>query len=224
MTDERPEPDPTPPELDTGVAGASARREHARRKASREKRVRAKHPRIGGALLALRDDPTHETVWARGAGGEEHVAAMLTRFCKSTVVVLHDRKVPKSRANLDHIAISANGVWVIDTKRYQGKATVHAPLFGKAKLIVNGRDQTRLIHSLGKQVTLVKGATNDLEVPVHGALCFVDTDLPLLRKLTLNGYPICHPRPLAKRLNAPGPLSGREREIAVAIAALFPPA
>lgn len=34
-----------------GRAGASARREHERRKASREKRIRGKHPLFGGLLL-----------------------------------------------------------------------------------------------------------------------------------------------------------------------------
>jgi len=40
-----------PPEFDRGTAGAGARREHARRKANRERRVREKHPHLGGLML-----------------------------------------------------------------------------------------------------------------------------------------------------------------------------
>src|SRR5215217_3006119 len=119
--------EPPDPELDTGTAGASARREHDRRRANRERRVREKHPHIGGALLALRDGPTHETVWARGAAGEERVAAYLAKHLNDDVVVLHDRRIPGRRANIDHIAVAPSGVWVVDAKRYKGKVAVRKP-------------------------------------------------------------------------------------------------
>jgi hypothetical protein len=43
------------PQHDSGRAGASARREHERRKARREQAVRDRHPRIASLLLALRE-------------------------------------------------------------------------------------------------------------------------------------------------------------------------
>jgi len=46
------------------------------------------------------------------------VAAALDNCCRPEVVVLHDRAIPGSRANIDHIGIGPTGVWVIDTKRY----------------------------------------------------------------------------------------------------------
>lgn len=33
---------------------------------------------------------------------------------------VHDRRIPGSRANIDHIAVAATGVWVIDTKNATG--------------------------------------------------------------------------------------------------------
>jgi hypothetical protein len=33
--------------------------------------------------------------------------------------VLHDRAVPGSRANLDHVVIGPTGVWVVDSKAYR---------------------------------------------------------------------------------------------------------
>lgn len=57
----------------TGRAGSSARREYERRRQSRERLTRERHPRIGGLLLALRDEPQSERSWAVGAAGEEAV-------------------------------------------------------------------------------------------------------------------------------------------------------
>jgi len=216
-----------PPEFDTGTAGASARREHARRQANREKRVRDKHPRVGRLMLALGDAPTHETVWARGAGGEEHIAKFLAKYLADGVTLLHDRRIPRSRANIDHIAVAPSGVWVIDAKRYKGKVAVSRPLFGEPKLTINGRDKSKLVHGLAKQVALVKAVMVEVapEVPVHGALCFVDADLPMVTKLTFGGYPLLYAKPLAKRINAPGPLAeNRARAVAAELAQRFPSA
>jgi hypothetical protein len=40
---------------------------------------------------------------------------------------------------------------------------------------------------------------------VHGALCFLAAELPMLGTLTFHGYPVLfYPKQLAKRINAPG--------------------
>src|SRR5215212_8396342 len=132
-------------DFDGGKAGASARREAARRKANREQRVRDRHPKLGGVILALQDAPQHETSWDRGGGGEESVQESLAKRCNDGVLILHDRRIPRSRANIDHIAVAPSGVWVIDTKRYKGKVAVSRPLFGKPKLTIAGRDKTKLV-------------------------------------------------------------------------------
>lgn len=216
-----------PDDLDLGTPGASARREHARRRANRERRVRAKHPRIGGVLLAVAGDPQHEAAWARGARGEERVAEVLAKHLDDDVIVLHDRRIPGSRANIDHIAVAPSGVWVIDAKRYKGKVAVSKPLFGKAKLTIAGRDKTKLIDGLAKQVALVETVVAELapDTPVHGALCFVEADLPLVGSLSFNGYPLLYPKRLAKRINRDGPLEpSRVRSLARDLAARFAPA
>lgn len=216
--------DEEPSEFDGGTAGASARREHERRRA---KQVREKHPRLGGILLALGSEPTHETAWARGAGGEERIAESLAKHLDDGAMLLHDRRIPFSRANIEHLAIAASGVWVIDAKRYTGKVAVSKPLFGQAKPTIAGRDKSKLADGLAKQVALVETAMREIAtgVPVHGAFCLVDADLPMLGKLTFEGFPLLYPKSLAKRLNAAGPL-GRERVAAVAsnLATRFPSA
>ena len=207
-----------------GTAGSSARREGERRKARREAGVRARHPRIGGVILALQDAPQRERSWARGAGGEELVEQALAKHCPDAPV-LHDRRIPGSRANIDHIALAPSGVWVIDTKRYKGKLQVAKPLFGRPTLKVAGRDQTKLVDGLAKQVALVTAAVVALEVdiPVRGCFCFVDTELPLLGKPSINGLSIFGRRGLAKQLNTAGELSvERAVMVAEAIGERFP--
>ena len=121
--------------------------------------------------------------------------------------MLHDRRIPDSRANIDHIAVAPSGVWVIDAKRYKGKVTIDRPLLGKPRLLINRRDQTKLIDGLDRQIVLVRAAMEQIapETQTRGVLCFVDADLPLFRTLTFSGYPLLYPKRLAKRINRAGP-------------------
>jgi hypothetical protein len=137
---------------------------------------------------------------------------------------LHDRRIPGSRANIDHIAVAPSGVWVIDTKRSKGKIAVHRPLSGKAKLTINGRDKSASIDVLDEQVAVVRAVVNELapDVAVHGALCIVG-DLPLLGTLSFRGYPLLSRKALARRLNARAPLDGGQcRTLADALARQLP--
>jgi len=188
--------------------------------------VLARHPRIGSVLLALGQSPVRERNWAAGAEGEEMVAAVLERRCIDDVLVLHDRARPRSRANLDHLAVAPTGVWVIDTKRYRGKKVrVQRPLFGEARMVVGGRDQAKLVAGLARQVELVSQVVERVApgVTVRGAFCFVDADLPLLGTPDIDGFPLLGRRGLVRRLNARGPVS-RERieRIAAGLASAFP--
>lgn len=70
------EPGPHPP-ASTTAAGGSAQREYDRRSQRREATVRGRHPRLGGLLLALSNEPTSTRVWAQGAHAERAVAATL---------------------------------------------------------------------------------------------------------------------------------------------------
>jgi hypothetical protein len=72
--------------------------------------------------------------------------------------VLHDRAIPRhdgrrSRANIDHIAVAASGVWVIDAKTHQGALEIGGRAACSAhrveRLFINGRDQTKLVEGLG---------------------------------------------------------------------------
>jgi hypothetical protein len=136
------------PAIDSGVAGASTRREHERRKANREARIRTAHPRLGGLVLALSDDPQSTTAWAVGARGEELLAKRLDGLVEQGAITLHDRGIPGTQANIDHIAMAPSGVYVIDAKRYKGRPNlrVEGGLFRARtqRLFVGSRDCTKL--------------------------------------------------------------------------------
>jgi Nuclease-related domain len=155
----------------SGSAGGSAQREHDRRSAAREAAVRKRHPSLGGLILALSNDPSSTKVWAKGAKGERRVARRLDSL--DGIVALHDRRIPRSKANIDHIAIGPNGVYVIDTKRYTGRVelrrtgTVFRPATGR--LFVNGRDRTNLLEGMAKQILAVNAAA-DMPVAPHAPI------------------------------------------------------
>lgn len=220
-------------DLDLGTAGAGARRELERRRQKREAKTREAHPHIGDLLLRFQEAPQTEKAWQTGAVGEEAVASHLAKTCPD-VLVLHDRRMPRSRANIDHIAIAPSGVLVIDAKRHKGKIEVRKPWFGDAKLVIAGRDKTKLIDGLKRQVDAVRAGLAVIEqgVPVSGCFCFINPDgqaggsgIPLLRTLSIDGFPLYYPRRLSKRLNQEGPLGGEQvKVLAEALVELFPAA
>ncbi|MCK9250854.1 MAG: NERD domain-containing protein [Solirubrobacteraceae bacterium] len=190
----------------SGTAGASARREYERRREARERRVRERHPRTAALRLALTAPPQHEQAWVRGAEGEEALARELAARCDERVLLLHDRRLPGSRGNVDHLAIAPTGVWVVDAKRYRGKVEVARPWIGEARLTIGGRDRSKLVDGLRRQTDRVAELLDVAGVPVHGALFFYDAQLPVVGSLTFGGFPILRPRPLARRLSRDGPL------------------
>src|SRR5437588_449013 len=79
--------------VDAGVPGASLQAEYERRSSSRESRVRSKHPRLGGLLLAVTGEPATTTAFKVGAEGERRAAARLEELCGSDVLFLHNRRL-----------------------------------------------------------------------------------------------------------------------------------
>lgn len=212
-----------------GTAGASARREFERRQARREERIRTKHPKLGGLILALSDDPQSTTAWNSGALGEERLGQGLDARASDTIRFLHDRRVPGTRANIDHLAVTPSGVLVIDAKRYVSKRpalVVEGGLLRPRveKLTVGSRDQTKLVDGVIRQVELVSGIVGDA-TPARGYLCFLDADWPLIGgTFTVRGVDVLWPKKLYAQLAAEGPFSATVAETHALLAAALPPA
>ncbi|WAH97444.1 nuclease-related domain-containing protein [Arthrobacter sp. MMS18-M83] len=198
---EPPAEDSSPAE--SGVAGSSARREYERRKAKDEERLREKWGRLGGLAVALSDERQSTKAWDRGAVGEELLGTRLDSLATNGIAVLHDRRTPGSKANIDHIAITPGGIWVIDAKRYEGRPELKIEggiLRPRVeKLLVGRRDCSKLLDGVLKQVGLVRELVG--EVPVTGALCFVEADWPLIGgAFATRGIHVLWPKRLAKVL------------------------
>src|ERR1700683_2431630 len=111
--------------IERGQAGASIAREYQRRKRKRESRTRETHPWVGGLLLALRGTPQHESAFHQGDLGEKAVATYLEKHTASgPAIILHNRRMPGGRGDIDHLAIAPAGVFVIDAKNVKGKVRV----------------------------------------------------------------------------------------------------
>lgn len=221
--------------VDEGTAGASALREYERRHRRREEHARERLGGLGALLARVIDEPTSTKVWRQGANGEIRSAARLAKHLDGTAVrLLHDRRIPgHGQANIDHLAIGPGGVTVIDTKTHHGEIRVDriGGLFAPRRdvLLIKGRDQTRLIEGIDRQVTIVRSALRNLGVPevvIRGALCFANVDgLPLFRQLSVNDIVIDGPKPVSKLAARPGPLGIEDTErLWRALAYRFPPA
>jgi hypothetical protein len=136
------------------VAGASAQHEYERRRARRKAVDRRVLPWVaivavvllivsyivlensvpgvgwGGPLLILAlvipflGLSRQEVNWRRGAEGERIVGAALDALERSGFRSLHDRRMPRSRANIDHITVADGRAYTVDAKRYSGAIAV----------------------------------------------------------------------------------------------------
>jgi hypothetical protein len=219
--------------IDPGTAGASAQREFDRRKNKRETRIREAHPHLGGLILALSDEPQSTKAWSTGARGEELLGRRLDGLAGTDVRVLHDRRIPPTRANIDHIVISPSGVFVIDAKKYQGRPTLKVEggiIRPRVEtLMVGARNCTKLVAGVQKQVAVVESALAAAGlrlVPVRGMMCFVEADWPLIGgDFAIDGISVLWPRKAASVITMPGGIDTETRERAAqALALSFPPA
>lgn len=172
--------------------------------------MRARHPRVGGLILALSADPGSTTAWGKGADGEERLGARLDSLSSPTLSVLHDRRIPGTRANIDHIAVTSSGVWVIDAKLYSGRParrTRGGLLSAREELLtVAGRDRSKLVEGARRQVDVVERIV-DGDAPVHAVLCFIDADWPLFsRGFRVQETHVLPPRRLFSVLTEPSGL------------------
>jgi hypothetical protein len=220
---------PAPPEPPiAGQAGASAQREYEIRHQRREAKIDQRWGRLAGVVKFLSDDPQSTRAWAKGSEGERRLADSLAKCVGDRAVLLHDCKVPKTRGNIDHIAIAASGVWVIDAKTYKGlveRRDKGGWFKTDYRLYVDGRDRTKLAHGLTWQIEAVRNELAGADVPVNAALCFIDAEWKLFPKpFQLHGAWVTWGKKLAEMIAAPGPLTDDDvMHVADRLATALPP-
>lgn len=91
------------------------------------------------------------------------------------------------------------------------------------KLLVGGRDRTKLVDGVLKQVDRVRAIVGD--IPVTGVLCFIDADWPLIGgAFTTRGVEVLWPKKLYPRLTAPASFQFDVGALHRSLAKALPPA
>ena len=223
---------PTPAERpsveESNVAGASAQLEYDKRStresAKKERRIaedaswreeaKEQRPVVGRIVTALTPKPqmTPESqstqAWKVGAVGERRVAEVLSEV--EGIRLMHDRLVPGSRANIDHLAIGPAGVFVIDAKNYTGQVEVRdlgGLLRTDQRLFVKNRDRSKLVKSMHWQTDVVRTALGEAfaDVEVRGVLCFVGCEWGWrMRQKRVDGVTVLWPKALPGHVSAYG--------------------
>lgn len=146
----------------------------------------------------MTDGPQSTIAWNTGALGEERLGRRLDELSSETMRVLHDRRIPGTRADIDHIAVTPTGIFVIDAKKYRGRPSLKVEggiLRPRVeKLLVGTRDQTKLVDGVLNQVDVVQGIVGD-DLPRHSRPMLHRSGLAAPRRL------LHHPRrggPLAQ--------------------------
>jgi Nuclease-related domain len=177
--------------------------------------IRERRPLLGRLVTAVTPKPQigplsqSTTAWDKGAAGERRVAEILEAL--HGIEVLHDRLIPrKGAANIDHIAVAAAGIFVIDAKKYDGTLEVRdkgTRFRTDDRLYVAGRDRTKLTDGVIGQVEAVRTVLGEEwnAIPVYGVLCFIGCDWTKLKPKFLNGVTVTWPKGLPEHVMKPGP-------------------
>jgi hypothetical protein len=94
--------------------------------------------------------------WSTGADGEVIVGRSLDRLESKGVVTLHDRRVPGSRANIDHISVGPSGIFLVETKCYRGARVATSGIRSRKRLIVGRKESTKFVSTLLRQKSLIE--------------------------------------------------------------------
>ncbi len=202
--------EPTP-----GTAGASAVAEGERRKEKRVADVRRRHGDHAAVVAEEMAGRDTAATWGKGSEGERRLAAFVAREVGDAVIPLHDRLIPGTRGNIDHIFIASTGVWVVDAKAYAGKAEKRevGPVWRRENQVyIAGRNRSDRAKGVEKQVAAVIAALRAdptlKGIDVHAVLCFVESEWGLLDfPFQIGNVWVLYPGALRKRLKKTGAVS-----------------
>lgn len=104
---------------------------------------------VAGNSLATEKMRIRKEARAKGLVGEEGVGALLEELADEFgLVVLHDLSMPGTTANIDHVLIQKQAVFVIDAKNYVGRVNIKKDSKGTPQLYVGGTKRTLLATKL----------------------------------------------------------------------------
>jgi hypothetical protein len=66
--------------------------------------------------------------------------------------------MPSGRGDVDHLVVAASGFFVVDIKACAGSVRIGRSLFEPPKLLIDGRDRSKMIDGLERQVAAMRTA------------------------------------------------------------------
>jgi hypothetical protein len=174
-------------------------------------------------MSVLFTTPNSITAWQTGAAGEMKTGRLLEPLEAEGFRILHDRKIPRSRANIDHVVIGPPGIFVLETKSYSGSLQIRGD-----EVFVAGRRKNGWVDEVGREAAAVTGALAD-ELVTHSwtvtpVIVVHRADLPWF-KSRVRGVLLVSGKDLVSRLRKADPVltpADVERLAALAAARLRP--
>ena len=143
----------------------------------KQRRDRAEASRHEAAATRLRTaaarTESRARSWQKGADGERRVAELTTVLVEQGWHGFHDRRLGVGRtANIDHILVGPQGVFVVDAKNWNG-AVISVDAAGR--LYRDRRSKTEELNKAADQAASVSSVLSaaGLNLPVTAALCLV---------------------------------------------------
>ena len=135
--------------------------------------------------------------WGQGAAGERKTVSYLHPLIGRGFVILNNRHPAGSRADIDHLVIGPTGVFVIETKNWNGRASSHFD-----RLTVGRRDRTAAITQVKREAAAVQFALAggpNCAPTVTPALCLIG-GRTLLSQKRLDGVQLSDGKDLVRFL------------------------
>ncbi|MEY2477670.1 MAG: hypothetical protein QOG87_2985 [Actinomycetota bacterium] len=130
----------------------------------------------GARLRAIAGAETTAAAWERGAVGERQTAELLSQL-PASFHVMHDRSLPGSRANVDHLVVGPPGVFMVDSKNFTYPVTLsNGTLWtGTHPLTRELEKASWEARSAGGELALHRGGRT---VPITPVLCIHGSEIP----------------------------------------------
>lgn len=146
------------------------------------------------ALLVwnVRDGLKNVNAFFKGARGEERVALLLEGL-PSGYHIFHDFVYARGMS-IDHVVVSPNGVFVIETKCWEGQVTLE-----EGRLLVNGEMPSRSpIEQAKTSASILKSFFSERlpDIPVCQAIVCFASDTLVSGRVTVDGVTVCNVKEL----------------------------
>jgi hypothetical protein len=172
-------------------------------------------------LLAITRLPANRDAWSLLDDGRSQTSLILEPLVNAGWIVLRDRRVPLSRATIDHVAIGPTGAWAIETRSRPGRARIRA-----GEIWLDG-ERTPAVAQALRTAGAIQGAAGtgleDVGMTTRPVLCFHRARLPRFRR-AVQGVALVDGRRLVRLLSsAPGVLDAEAvRSVAAALDKALP--